>query len=316
MKGNDILSKLISEMPLQSLIPYWGGKYMQCKKEVEYILEIIQNNKAYGYVEICGGGAHTLLSLPRYLVSHRWYNEVDFGLCQLFHCVQNYDTAWQLIRLLKEIPYNYEFFKYARDNRSNPDIDMLTSAAFTYICAKQSRSSDLHTYRLTTTIGGHPIDEDCVLENLATKRQYYAGLNDIVRYTEILEGVTITSIDFRDILESLKSKHIVTFCDPPYHPITRHQGSLEIYPGELTRADHIEMVDILCKSRSWILCGYDPLEYENVVLKSNMDPEQCGCYDYLPLEDAGAKKICLGSYKLGASTEDESVKNEYLWIMK
>ncbi len=49
-----------------------------------------------------------------------------------------------------------------------------------------------------------------------------------------------------------------------------------------------------------------------------MTPSLGGCEDYLPLEEAGAKKVNLGVFRNGTNSTETSKfnKEEYLWIMK
>lgn len=276
-----------------SLIRYYGGKYFQTPKYIPYITSLALENQCHGYVEATAGGARTLLNIPTNLFNVKVYNEFDLGLCKLFQCVQEKNTVEELIKFLKQAPYNKEYFQWAKNNRNNTSYDKVTNAALTYICAMQSRSADMKNFKL---------GDDNIHESIS---DYYNYIDNIRKITPLLKNTYIISADFRDVLEKLSDKNILKFIDPPYHPITRIKSALDIYPCELSIADHKEMVGILMKSSSWILCGYDPIQY--------------GCDDYKPLEDAGAKKISMGYFNLGSSNNENgysSKKEEFIWIKK
>jgi len=97
---------------------------------------------------------------------------------------------------------------------------------------------------------------------------------------------------------------ILKLLDVPYHPCTRNPRAINVYRKEYTREDHKKLVQKLCDCTNWILCGYDPFAY--------------GCEDYLPLEEAGAKKVKLAEVTLGSSTlsstGETSKKVEYIWF--
>lgn len=269
---------------LLSLIRYYGGKYFQTPKYIPYIKKLAIENQCHTYVEATAGGARTLINLPSNLFKQKIYNEFDLGLCRLFQCVQDKEKVEKLISVLKKLPCNKEYFEWAKKNRSNPDNDIVTSGALAYICAMQSMNANMKSFKIV--------------------EEYYNAIDKIRLITPVLKNTIIMSADFRDVLERLWDKHILKFIDPPYHPKTRNQGALDIYPCELTEADHREMVQLLIKSNSWILCGYDPAAY--------------GCDDYKPLEEAGAKKISMGLFNLGSAGKDgySSEKEEFIWIKK
>lgn len=276
-----------------SLIRYFGGKYVLTPKILVILGKIADALECNGYAEITAGGARTLLNLPRNRYSYKLYNEFDLGLCRLFTCVQSQQMAGKLINMLEELHYDKQLFDYSKEHRSDTGIDCLTSGALTYICAMQSRNADLENFKL----GGNE------QTNIAIMRQYYNQVKRIARITPALQGVDIICGDFRNLLESFNgNQKIMKFLDPPYHPVTRAKGTLNIYPCELTIADHQEMVSILEKDNAWILCGYDPAQY--------------GSDDYKPLEESGAKKISLGYVHRPSSGKSgyESKKEEFLWV--
>lgn len=274
-----------------SLVRYYGGKYYQTPSYISPIIELAKANHCHGYIEVTAGGARTLLNLPKNLFNCKVYNEFDLGLCKLFACVQDKVKAEELIRFLKNAPYDKAFFEWAKTNRKNLNDDLVIDAALTYICIMQSRNGDMEHFNLGRDQISHKESRD----------RFYHRIDTIRKITPVLQNTVITSADFRDVLETFQmDKHIIKFIDPPYHPMTRARGALDVYPCELSRADHKGMVDILVKSHSWILCGYDPEEY--------------GCDDYKPLEESGAIKKSIGLFNLSSSNSQGSRKEEFIWI--
>ncbi len=288
------INSSIEEVML-SLIKYYGGKYFQTPDYIPHIVKLAKEQQAHGYIECTAGGARTLLNLPKNLFSCKVYNEFDIGLCNLFACVKDKNHAEELIRFLRRTPYDKDYFEWAKKERNNRNFDLVTSAALTYIVAMQSRDGDMEHFRL---------GKDAALNERFIKL-YYNSVRRIGRVTPVLQDTVIMSADFRDVLEQFHNdKHIIKFIDPPYHPVTRSNKALEIYPCELTIADHKEMVSLLAKSHSWIMCGYDPALY--------------GCDDYKPLEEAGAAKISIGYFHLGSTNTKgiDSKREEFIWIKK
>ena len=69
--------------------------------------------------------------------------------------------------------------------------------------------------------------------------------------------------DWRQIIDAYDTQETVFYCDPPYHPSTRHRGG---YAHELTAQDHEDLVQRLLSIRGTaLLSGYahpvfEPLE--------------------------------------------------------
>jgi len=282
-----------------SIIKKFGGKYKQVPYINRYIKKIAEENRCHTFVELTGGGGRTILNLPIfeidggiYKFSRKIYNEYDRGLCNIFNCVKDPVKVEQLKTLLLKLGREEGLFRYAKEHKSKEDTPQLLSAALTYITAMQSYSGNCQDYFRGNT-------EKTAME---IERKYFKKIKQLHKNSKALKDIEIINGDYKPLLEKYGvDPKVIKYIDPPYHPITRHQSRLDIYDLEWSTEDHKELVKQLLKSRSWILSGYDPLIYK--------------CKDYLPLEEAGAKKVNLGVFRSSMNSAKTN-KEEYLWIMK
>lgn len=285
-----------------SIIKKYGGKYMQIPYINKYIREIAEKNQCHTFMELTGGGGRTILNLPKFRVgdnmydfSRKIYNEYDLGLCNMFRCVKDETKVRKLRDLLVELGRNEEIYEYAIMTKDDPNIDELISAAFTYIAAMQSWSG---TCKKGAFVKGKNKEQRIKLE-----KDYFRRVDRLIIDQKALRDIEIINGDYKILLDKHgHDEKVLKYIDPPYHPITRNKDVLDVYDFEWSDQMHKELVSKLVNSRSWILSGYDPLIY--------------GCKDYLPLEEAGAKKVSIGVFRNGTNTSKTSKfsKEEYLWI--
>ena len=286
-----------------SIIQKHGGKSKMVPYINKYIKEIAEENRCHTFVELTGGGGRNILNLPIfeidgdiYKFGKKIYNEYDRGLCNLFNCVKDTIKVQQLKALLLNLGRDEELYKYAIDNKSK-DIDELLSAAFTYMAAMLSWSGNCQK---SSYLKGKTEKDAIKIEN-----DYFRKIKKLPKKSSALKDIEIIQGSYETLLQKYGADpKVIKYIDPPYHPVTRHQGGLDIYDLEWKREDHQKLVKELLECRSWILSGYDPCVW--------------GCEDYLPLERAGAEKVSLGVFRSGVnSTKTRKFnKEEYLWIMR
>lgn len=266
-----------------NFISYYGGKYFQLESTLHYIELVAAHNNADTYVELFGGGGKCILNLDS--IRHRFetkiYNEYDASLCNLFQVVMNRQKAKELYHLINRLKCSKTLFEYCKKNKDNDNESDIDRAAMMYILIRNSYSSNMKSY--------NPIKDDYV----------YSSSDRILEASTYLKGVDIENEDYKEIMKKYGgNSKVIKYLDPPYHPACRNQGAQKVYPNELTPEQHRELVDILCKSRGWVLSGYDP--------------EQYGCDDYKPLVKSGAVKVSIGEFRLGSSQKDTR-KEEFIW---
>ena len=269
-----------------NLVKYYGGKYDKLPQILHYIELVAQENNATTFLECFGGGGKCILNIDA-INNHfekKIYNELDIGMCSLFRMASTTATAQELINELNQFEHSKEIFKYCKKHRYDEDLSDLYRACLIFMLCQMGYNSSTKDYS--------KFHEDDL--------SFYNAINRIAYAPDHLRDVEIVNGDYKDLMKKYGADSTaVKYLDPPYHPICRNQGALNIYTNELTQQQHREMVSLLCQSKSWILSGYDPAQW--------------GCTDYEPLEKAGAVKVCIGKYVVSALNRNANYKEEYIW---
>lgn len=270
-----------------SLIPYYGGKYYHIEKYLPYIYAMASTNECHTYAELAGGGARFLLNIDNDYFVHKVYNELDLGLSSLFQCVKSMDYK-VLMEVIEQLESSEEVFQHAVQYRSDSKREILELALYTYVVAKRSYNAEMKSYK---------------------EMELEINTKSIEKAHKQLDNTIVLNGDFKSLLRQWgTNQKILKLIDPPYHPITRSGNKADSYCYEMTAEEHRLMIRMLCKCNSWILCGYDPVQY--------------GCDDYKPLEEV-AMKISMGKFELlsgrgsrGKISKEmkSSSKEEFIWI--
>jgi len=278
-----------------SVISYIGGKSALIPNIVP-IIEFCQG--AYGlqsFYELCGGGARMLLNLPPNLFPHRVYNDMDKGLCNLFACLGDKQYLYVLMALLEDLGVGEDIFlraKYAREfesrmlalGRTECELDMVTSAAYMFIVAMQSRAADCSTFDFGR------------VSNRSRLSAYFKRVRQLHQFYSTLSDVEVTHGSCLEWLDALRgSDDTFLYLDPPYAPesmlTTVHYGD-----RSWSSNDHNLLVDKLLESNAKVaLSGYDN-DY------------------YIRLVEAGWRKLFLKTVFISSSAKAGRYNNEYLWI--
>ncbi|HAN09596.1 MAG TPA: hypothetical protein DCP90_03170 [Clostridiales bacterium] len=275
---------------LRCIIRYYGGKNGLAPIIIDEICRIAKEYQCDRLAELCGGGARVLLNVPDAIFKGKLYNDYSVGLCRLFECVKEEKMCKVLISVLKKMPYNKEMFKYAKENMNNTNLDILSSAVYTYIAVMQSWNANMKDFKMSYAEEKNSEDREEAVET------YYKQIDRIAGCTDTLQNTKIVNERMEKVLTGIKHmKNAIVYLDPSYH-----KGAIKVYPYEMTREDHKKMVQLL-------------LKVEAVVVLSGYDPAQYGCDDYKPLEEAGWRKVSLGKVHLSSSGKDTQ-KEEFLWI--
>lgn len=292
-----------------SLVTYYGGKARIIREIQKYLVRVAEANHVAMLIECFGGGGRGILNADQmpYRFLHRGYNEWDESMACLFAMCQYPDTAEALYRKLLTIPYTKEVFeeikRYLKHDENGLLLDRnltdFDKAVIGYLSCAMSFNANRNNFRkLPEKNPEHAL------------RLYYSRMRRILEAPQHLAAATIMQGDYKKILELYGADPtVLKFLDPPYHPVTRAEEAQSVYKSEMTPEQHREMVAMLCKSRCWVLCGYDPEEF---------DPD---CKDYAPLVESGAVKVLIGkvlvasaNYSHAKNGEEMLYKNEYLWI--
>ena len=269
-----------------SIIPYIGGKFHLIDNLVPIIEWCAGYHKLTGYLEVCGGGARMLLNLPPTLFRGRLYNDLDLGLCKLFACLQSPSLTSHLIKQLLELGYNEDNFYRARDLRNKVTTDLVTSAAYTFLVAHQSRAACMQNF-----------DKISHQDRGITEAHYSKKVLELRSFHVVLGGVDVTNGNALDILEDTWAKEdYFCYIDTPY-PQESKISRLKSY--EHDTFDYARMVDTLLDTKMKVmLSGYA----DNNLHYARLN------------ESNGWHKIFVKNVFVASSCKAGIRADEYIWV--
>ncbi len=221
---------------LRPPVKWHGGKHYLC----HWIIR--QFPEHHTYLEPFGGGASVLLNKPPSEVEV--YNDLDQRITRLFRVLR--DNGEELRRRLALTPYSEIEFQEA----AVPSDDEIEQARRDFV-------------RWRLSLGGRGDSFSFTLHRVRRKMAdvvsgYLSMIDDqLPHIIERLRTVQIIRRPAIDVIGTWDSRDTLIYCDPPYVPQTRHEGSREVYGCEMTEADHRELANVLNKCRSRVaLSGY------------------------------------------------------------
>lgn len=264
-----------------SIIPYTGGKFNLIDEIVPIIEWCAEKHNLNGYLELCGGGARMLLNISTTKFNYRLYNDLNAGLSKLFACLRNPHLTKQMISKLMQLEYTQENFNMAKENYDLKDTDIVTSAAYTYLLAHQSRAGNMKTF------------------DRSNEDSYFSKILGLQSYNVILKGIDVTNGNCLYLLEeNINRNDYFVYLDVPYVTDSK-RSTQDSYKAEKDNPfNHIEIVDILLKTTMKVaLSGYANHNY----------------YDRLN-KDNGWHKIFLKEVFVSSSAKSGITAEEYLWV--
>jgi site-specific DNA-adenine methylase len=277
----------------RSVISYIGGKTQLIPNIVPIITYAANAYDLSSYYEMCGGGARMLLNLPPALFQLRSYNDKDMGLCKLFTCLGNKGYLYDLIALLEYLGCGEDVFLRARHAQeyearmraqgSDFELDMVTSAAYTFILAMQSRAADMNTFDTSR------------VSDRKRLRSYFKRVRELDHFYPTLADVEVTYGDVLELLDLVgQDSSAFAYIDPPY------------VPKSMVREDHYG-------DRSWTL--EDHVSLVDKLLVTNMKVALSGYANecYTRLELAGWRRLYLRQVHVSSSATGR-FNDEYLWV--
>jgi DNA adenine methylase len=229
---------------LRPPVKWHGGKYYLCHRIIEHF------PPHHTYLEPFGGAASVLLNKARAPVEV--YNDLDERITRLFRVIRNHGE--ELHRRLSLTPYS--------------EVEFRDSGGDTGDEIEQARR-DFVRWRLS--LGGRGDSFSFTLHRVRR------GMADVVSgylsmideqlpfIVERLRTVEIVCRPAIDVIRTWDGPETLIYCDPPYVPSTRHEGSRSIYGCEMSEEDHRGLAAVLlaCKSRV-VLSGYPSPLYEEL----------------------------------------------------
>jgi site-specific DNA-adenine methylase len=267
-----------------SVIPYIGGKY----RLIPNLVPIVEWCSSYyglqGYGEPFLGGGRILINVNTARFKFKIANDKDIGICRLFECLRSRNLTYQLIDKLFVLGYNEVIFNHAKKNYFNPDLDIVTAAAYTFITATQSRAANMSSF-----------EHNGLEERTKT---YYNKLYRMRSMHVILHDVNIENTDGFEIIERLKNDgSFFLYLDPPY-PMESKRNKRNNYKSEKDKPlDHKALADLIVNSKAKVmLSGY---------------ANNHNYYD--SLEHNGWHKIFIKDLYVSSSGTAGARAKEYIW---
>jgi DNA adenine methylase len=238
------------------LVRWHGGKWMIAL----WIISFFPKHNLY--TEVFGGGASVLLRKPA-APGSEIYNDLDMTIVQIFKVLQDPEKAARLIWLLDRTPYARKEFEWAYE-ACDDDVE---AARRTIVRSFMGYGSDGTAgvyptgFRSTVTAAG---------KTPATEWANYTHGLELIR--KRVARVTLESKDAFDLLLQFDQPDALHYVDPPYLPETRSQGNrrrgkgFHVYQHELTREDHIRLLELLpTLSGMVVLSGYPSELYDDML---------------------------------------------------
>ena len=228
-------------MKLRPVFKCHGGKYYQSQFIISHFPA---NYTELNYGEGCGGAASVLLNKKPSI--RECYNDIDWDVYAIF-----YSLAYcpeELINYIKDKDYTEETFKQAhRQGIILLDAEASTTeqGANELIIRRFSRGGLRKAFAWSDRLrGGQPGDVNA----WETFKKLLPTLADR------LKGVETSCIPITQFIKE-REDNFLHYVDPPYLPETRKSPAA--YPWEMNRKDHIDLAEVLNKTKAKvILSGY------------------------------------------------------------
>lgn len=226
---------------MNTILKFPGGKW----RISEWILSFIPEHKVY-CEPYFGSGAIFFNKQPVYTET---INDIDGDIYNLFMVCRNYPL--ELAKAINLTPFSREEFKNCNARSDNP-VEQARRTLVRYHQSFGTSNSSLNSWRNVQTYGG---------PRCATMWNYLPEA--IINCCERLKQAQIENIDAIELIKRYNDKDTLLYLDPPYLPELRKKN---IYKCEMTKAEHIKLLDTIVDSKSIILIsGYDNELYNSAL---------------------------------------------------
>jgi DNA adenine methylase len=229
---------------LRPPVKWHGGKYYLCHRIIEHLPP---HNT---YVEPFGGAASVLLNKARSPVEV--YNDLDERITRLFRVIRNHGE--ELHRRLSLTPYSEVEFR----DSDEPAGDEIEQARRDFVRWRLSLGGRGDSFSFTL---------HRVRRGMADVVSGYLSMIDeqLPLIVERLRTVEIVCRPAVEVIRTWDGPETLFYCDPPYVPSTRHEGSRSIYGCEMSEEDHRGLAAVLraCRGRV-VLSGYPSPLYDEL----------------------------------------------------
>lgn len=229
---------------MRGVLKYPGSKWLLAKEFVSMIPE------HHSYVEPYFGSGAILFNKP--ISDIETVNDLDSDVTNLFRCIRQ--DSERIARIVAATPYSREEYdNQYLDNHGQAD-------PFQKAVSFLIRSWQGHGFRTGKYKGGWKKDV-IGRERAYALWSWYRLPEWIIDVAERLRRVQIENRPALEVIEGFNREGVFMYIDPPYLLETRkaHQ-----YKYEMTDAEHVELLEMLLKSKAKImLSGYDSDLYDD-----------------------------------------------------
>jgi DNA adenine methylase len=229
---------------LRSLITYYGGKGRMWRKIVPHF------PAHHTYVEPFGGAANVLLNKRPSPVEV--YNDINGEVVNMFRVLRDHPDELQ--RRLELTPYAREEWNTSLEEDRCDEIE---AARRTVVKFRQSYAGCGGTWS-SSVVGSR--------KGSAKRASDWISVADAVpAMAERFRQVQIECSSWEYVVSRYDTPGTLFYCDPPYHPEARSNGSHDNkYAHEMSEADHEELADALHAVEGHVvLSGYACPAYDS-----------------------------------------------------
>ena len=218
---------------MNTLLKYPGSKW----RIADWIISHFPEHKVY-CEPFFGSGAVFFNKAPVYTET---INDLDRNVVNLFRVCR--DHPEELAKLIEMTPFARDEFRDCYEKSDDP-IEQARRTIVRYHQSFGTSNSSKNSWKNVQTYGG---------PRCATMWNYLPA--SIMECVGRLKEAQIENIDAVELIRRYDDKNTLIYCDPPYLQSLRKRS---IYACEMDDKKHMELLDVLKKSRSMVvISGYD-----------------------------------------------------------
>jgi DNA adenine methylase len=247
----------MSNVPTRPVLRWYGGKW----KLAPWIISHFPPHRVY--VEPFGGAGSVLLRKQR-AMAEVW-NDLDDWAVNLFRVLRDDLASARLVDLLRATPFARSEFELARQI-SEASGDPVEMARLLVVRSYMGFGANAHNGRST----GFRASSS---RSNTTPAHDWANYPDaLMLIIDRLRGVIIENRCAREVMAQHDAPGTLHYVDPPYLPDTRSPSNrydlkYRSYRHELSEADHVRLLDMLCELRGMVvLSGYPSKIYDDALI--------------------------------------------------
>lgn len=266
-------------MRIKTCLRYPGGKFYGLKMISPYLT--VPHDE---FREVFVGGASVFLG--KEISKINWINDIDSDLINFYKIIQDQKTRKQILKLIEGEVVNKKRYQEVLSFKPKNKVE----EAFKYFYLNRtSFSGIMHKPRWGYKIG--------------SSVEPHGWADRIEPVGKKLEGVKITSLDFREIISAPSKKEVLLYLDPPYF-----QASRGIYKNEFSQKDHLDLANLLRKTKHKFIVSYEDCQgVRDLYDWANINEIEFRYYMSEGRRDAG-KELVITNFKLEDYAELPQIK--------